>query len=256
MADIFFVPAPARVIPEMLKIAAVSGDDLVMDLGSGDGQILIAAARECGARGIGVEIDPVLVAQAARGAASAGVSERLTFVEEDLFRADLRAATVLMLYLLETINIRLRPKILRECRPGTRVVTYSFEMGEWQCDAHTPIAANGVSLWVVPANLSGEWRAEPCCAGAELTQLSLQQRYQELSGTATWKGVALPVTAGRARGCEFSLSLESTREPLTISGRIEEDEMRANFITADGGVCEWRGLRTPGTMQTLDPGAA
>ena len=124
VADIFFVPAPARVIPEMLKIAEVKADDLVMDLGSGDGQILIAAARDCGARGVGVEIEPALVAQAQAAAETAGLGERLEFHVQDFFEADLRPASVLMLYLLDSINVRLRPKILRECRPGTRVVTY------------------------------------------------------------------------------------------------------------------------------------
>jgi len=251
MADIFFVPAPARVIPEMLKIAAVTADDLVMDLGSGDGQILIAAARDCGARGVGVEIDPALVSQAQAAAEAAGVSGRLEFRVDDFFETDLRPASVLMLYLLDSINVRLRPKILRECRPGTRVVTYSFEMGEWQCDAHVPIAANGVSLWIVPADLSGEWQVSSAAPGRGIMALSLEQRFQELSGWVLLNGAHCPVITGRVRANDFSLAIEHSDGPLTITGRLEGERMHAAGCSGEDLAGEWLAVRKPITEAGL-----
>lgn len=251
MADIFFVPAPARVIPEMLKIADVKADDLVMDLGSGDGQILIAAARDCGARGVGVEIDPALVKQAQAAAEAAGVSGRLEFRVDDFFEADLRPASVLMLYLLDSINVRLRPKILRECRPGTRVVTYSFEMGEWQCDAHVPIAANGVSLWIVPADLSGEWQVSRAASGTGTLALSLVQRFQELSGSVLLNGTRCPVISGRVCANDFSLAIEHSDGPLTITGRVDGDRMHAAGGSFEDLAGEWLAVRKAGPATGL-----
>ena len=224
-----------------------------MDLGSGEGQILIAAARDCGARGVGVEIAPALVEKARRTALAAGVAERLEFRLQDFFGADLRQATVLMLYLLDSINVRLRPKILRECRPGTRVVTYSFEMGEWQCDAHTPIAANGVSLWIVPANVSGGWSTCEGSTDSGLSLLSLQQRFQELSGTAVLDGVVCPVIAGRVRGSEFSLAIGGAAETVTMNGRIEGEQMSAQLVASARSVGQWKAARQVASMRPIEP---
>lgn len=249
--DIFFVPAPERVVVEMLKIARIESSDVVMDLGSGEGQILIAAARDHGARGIGIELDPELVAKSQVRALDAGVAERLEFFEQDFFQADLRAATVLMLYLLDSINIRLRPKILAECRPGVRVVTYSFEMGEWLCDAHTPIAANGVSLWIVPANLTGIWRA----AATPLT-LTLRQRFQELAGSVAMEDGTHPILTGRVRGDEFTLSVEHPRGALTLFGHVRGEQMEAIFRLPSGEEAPWQGERELGTQRLLEEPAS
>lgn len=250
MADIFFVPAPARVVTEMLRIAEVTQDDLVMDLGSGDGQILLAAARDHGARGLGIEINPLLVTQARAAAEAGGFTDRLEYREQDFFEADLRPASVLMLYLLDSINVRLRPKILRECRPGTRVVTYSFEMGEWQCDAHIPIAANGVSLWIVPANLSGEWEVQGDGPRERSTMFVFEQRYQELNGTAVVAGTQRPILAGRVRGNEFSFAVGGSEEPITFSGRVDGEQLWWNDTGEfpDGSTA----LRRVGSMRPLE----
>jgi SAM-dependent methyltransferase len=246
-ADIFFVPAPVRVVTEMLKIADVNAGDLVMDLGSGDGQILIAAAKEHGSRGVGVEIDPALVAQSRAAADAAGVSGLLEFKVEDFFETDLRPASVLMLYLLDSINVRLRPKILHECRPGTRVVTYSFEMGEWQCDAHVPIAANGVSLWIVPANISGEWMA----AKEGGVALRLEQCFQELAGTVLLEGISYPVITGRVRGHEFMLAIERDGTSVTMTGRAEDDRMNLVIHQGECPDLEAFAVRTPASAAPL-----
>ncbi len=216
---------------------------MVMDLGSGDGQILFAAAREYGARGIGIEIDPLLVAQARTDAVRLSLADRVEFVEQDIFQADLRPATALMLYLLDSINLRLRPLILAQCTPGTRVVSYSFEMGDWGCDAHTPLAANGVSLWIVPADLSGEWRANSSDSPLALASLSLRQRFQELAGTATVGGASGKMVVGRVRGSAFSLSVEHEAGPILVTGRFQGDQLEASVTFPDLPSSSWKAAR-------------
>ena len=148
--DVPFVPTPAQAVSAMLKLAGVKKDDVVYDLGSGDGRIVIAAARQYGARGVGIDIDPARVAEGERNAAAAGVEKRVRFVRQDLFDADIRDATVVTLYLLPRLNQRLRPKLLAELRPGTRVVSYGFDMGDWVPDRSVEVGSSTVYLWVIP----------------------------------------------------------------------------------------------------------
>jgi len=153
--DAPFVPTPRDVVVEMMSVADVSADDVVFDLGSGDGRIPIIAAEEFGARGVGVEIDPELVAQSRDRAQEAGVSERVEFKQGDLFEADLSEATVVALYLWPEINLKLRPKLLRELDPGDRIVSHDFKMGEWEPDRRIDMGKgmtgkDVVYLWTVP----------------------------------------------------------------------------------------------------------
>ena len=176
----------------------------------------VAAAQQCGARAVGVELDAGLLAAAGARAEAAGVTERVELLCGDLFESDVRAATVVALYLLDSLNVRLRPKLLAECRPATRVVSYSFEMGDWEADAHTPIAANGVSLSVIPANFSGRWRVETSAGGFE--ELHLTQRYQRLGGTIRSGGQTRAIRSGTVKGGELSLTIEDA--PGTIFGQL------------------------------------
>jgi cyclopropane fatty-acyl-phospholipid synthase-like methyltransferase len=148
--DIHFAPTAPEVVEGMLRLARVTSADVVYDLGSGDGRIVIAAAQNYGARGVGIELDPKLVAEARRDAERAGVSDRVTFIEGDMFEADISEATVVTLYLLEQINERLRPKLTRELRPGARIVSHVFRMGGWRPDEQTVVAGRNVLLWRVP----------------------------------------------------------------------------------------------------------
>ena len=148
--DIHFVPTPEEVVEAMLRLADVGKDDVVYDLGSGDGRIPITAARRFGARGVGIDLDPKLVAQATRSAQDAGVGDRVRFIEGDIFEADISSATVVTLYLLSSINERLRPKLLKELRPGTRVVSHQFRMGDWQPERETVVDYRPLFLWRIP----------------------------------------------------------------------------------------------------------
>jgi ubiquinone/menaquinone biosynthesis C-methylase UbiE len=148
--DVPFVPTPENVVAKMLELAKVAPTDVVYDLGSGDGRIVIAAARRHGARGVGIDIDPQRVTEARANARKAGVAGRVEFHEGDLFKADIRAASVVTLYLLPSLNLRLRPKLLAELKPGTRVVSYGFDMGNWAPHATLQVESSTVYLWVVP----------------------------------------------------------------------------------------------------------
>jgi len=148
--DVLFVPTPQPVVEAMLDLAAVKRTDVVYDLGSGDGRILIAAAKKYGARGVGIEIDPALVKKARENAAAAGVSNRVRFITGNLFTADLRSATVVTLYLLQSLNERLRPKLIRELKPGTRVVSHVFNMGpEWPAEKTISVERSRIFLWTI-----------------------------------------------------------------------------------------------------------
>jgi hypothetical protein len=157
--DVPYVPTPESVVAEMLRVANVSQNDVIYDLGSGDGRIVITAAQEYGARGMGVDIDPALVQQANDRARQAGVSDRVQFVQQDLFETDISEATVVTLYLLPDVNLRLRPKLLEELRPGTRIVSHSFDMGDWEPEQVTQVDGRTIYYWVVPEEIPASLRS-------------------------------------------------------------------------------------------------
>ncbi len=147
--DVPYVPTPQTVVDEMLKLAAVTKGDLVYDLGSGDGRIVITAAKKYGVRGVGVDIDPDRIKEAIANAVQAGVTDRVKFIEQDLFQIDLKEASVVTLYLLPAINLKLRPKLWRELKPGTRVVSHSFDMGDWKPEKTVEVDGRTIYYWVI-----------------------------------------------------------------------------------------------------------
>ena len=153
--DVIFVPTPNEVVDAMLKMAEVTKADTVYDLGCGDGRIVIAAAQKYGARGVGIDIDPERVAEATENTRKAKVSDRVKIVQGDLFEADISAATVVTLYLLTDLNLKLRPKLLRDLKPGTRVVSHAFNMGDWKPERQARVQGTSVYLWRVPPRNAG-----------------------------------------------------------------------------------------------------
>jgi SAM-dependent methyltransferase len=149
--DVPYVPTPPNVVGRMLEIAGVDSSDVVYDLGCGDGRIVIAAAKDFGARGVGIDIDPERISEARANAKKAGVSDRVQFVEQDLFKADIGKATVVALYLLPEVNLRLQPKLMRELKPGTRIVSHSFDMGDWKPERTEEVDGRTIYFWTVPA---------------------------------------------------------------------------------------------------------
>jgi SAM-dependent methyltransferase len=155
--DVHYVPTPEKVVEKMLELAKVGKDDVVYDLGCGDGRIVITAAKKYGARGVGVDIDPQRIKESNENARQAGVTDRVKFLQQDLFEMDFSEATVVALYLLPSLNLRLRPKLLRDLKPGARIVSHAFDMGDWKPDKVVTIPADPdneitVYYWVVPAS--------------------------------------------------------------------------------------------------------
>jgi SAM-dependent methyltransferase len=148
--DVIFVPTPPGVVEAMLKLAKVTSSDVVYDLGSGDGRILIAAAKMYGARGVGIDIDPKLVGDATANARTDGVADKVTFLNEDLFTADISPATVVMLYLSSPLNLKLAGKLMKDLRPGTRIVSHAYDLGDWKPQQKQTVSGRMIYLWTIP----------------------------------------------------------------------------------------------------------
>lgn len=251
--DAPFIPTPPAVVAEMLRVAAVGAYDVVYDLGSGDGRIVIAAAKRHGARATGVEYDPRLVAVSRRNAGAAGVADRVRFLEGDLFKVDLSPATVVTVYLLPDVNRKLRDKLLAELRPGTRVVAHDFDMESWRPDRvesfYAPEKHNGrggesrVLLWIVPAEVRGAWRLESAALPAPgEVQLALGQNFQRIEGEATLGGLSATLREPALRGVLIRFSLDLGAGPLAFAGEVRGDEMVGTARGA-AGTWPWRATR-------------
>jgi SAM-dependent methyltransferase len=248
-----YVPTPQSTVDRMLELARVGPDDFVIDLGSGDGRIVITAAAKRGARGLGIEIEPDLVNLSEYYARRAGVADRAKFVTEDLFVADLRPATVLTLYLFRELNIKLRPRILEQLRPGARVVSHDWDLGdEWEPDFAETIPApdkpvgiertSKLFLWYVPAKVAGRWRLETPLVPGRSALLALAQEYQKFAGEVELEGVRQPIVGGRARGTAIRFTVpagsplagayEGTVDGARMRGTIARDGAPAGTFTA------------------------
>lgn len=256
--DTPYVPTPQAVVDRMLAVAEVSAGDTVIDLGSGDGRIMITAAQRHGARGFGVEIDPRLVQRSNEAARRLGVSDRVKFLRQDLFSTDFHEANVLTLYLLPDVNIALRPKILAELKPGTRVVSHDYDMREWRPDVQETVSAQDktvgvrkesmVYLWIVPARVEGDWTFELSSGGkTRRTRLVLQQRFQFVSGSVELPGQGdVPFSSGRLRGNEVRLVLPPgalDRGPVELVGRVSGDSLNGTVRRGEREVASWSARR-------------
>jgi methylase of polypeptide subunit release factors len=241
--DVVYVPTPQVVVDTMLTMAKVGAKDYVIDLGSGDGRIVITAAKKFGARGFGVDLDTVLLKRANDTAKTEGVADRAQFIEQNLFETDLSKATVITSYLLPEMNEKLRPKILR-LKPGTRVVAHDYHMGEWQPDDNDRLSVPektvgnpGVSfiyMWYVPADASGKWEIKVPVGGQSLAvDLDFSQRYQMLNGTARINDRSAQIQGARLRGEDvtFWLTLGSgaTAVRHEFVGRVQGDTINGTL---------------------------
>ena len=198
--DVPFVPTNQQTVEAMLRVANVGPGDFVIDLGSGDGRILVTAAKQRGARGFGVDIDPQRVSEAIENAKAAGVSDRVRFIRRNLYETKIAEATVVTLYLLPRVNIELRPRLLAELKPGTRVVSHDFDMGDWQADLRVSVrdAGSEVYYWVIPAQVAGRWQVRAAAPrGRQNFEVEFRQKYQELE--ATVRGFERPAAVSDAR---------------------------------------------------------
>ena len=232
-----YVPTPQTVVDRMLAMGRVNAQDYLIDLGSGDGRIVINAAKR-GARSLGIEYNPDLVALSKRNAAREGVADRARFVQGDIFETDFSQATVITMFLLPELNLQLRPTILK-LKPGTRVVSNSFDMGEWQADKELALGkAEGCDtvycrafLWVVPARVDGTWKFSP-------GEIDLQQEFQLFSGTARADQDRVPVVGGRLAGDRISFGIGDAR----YTGRVTGDAMEGT-VRSGGATTAWSARR-------------
>lgn len=236
--DVPYVPTPPEVVEQMLQMADVKPGDYVIDLGSGDGRIAIAAARK-GARAFGVDIDPERIQEAQENARKAGVQDKVTFNRQNLFETRIGEASVLTMYLLTKVNLDLRPRILDELKPGTRVVSHAFDMGDWTPDQHAEIGHRQVFMWIVPAKVAGRWQVAD---GAEGLELTLEQTFQYLRGSARIGGKTIEVGDGWLHGTEIMFTLADGRK---FHGRVHGDRMEATPASSGGSKTTptWRATR-------------
>jgi len=248
--DTPYVQSGMIVVATMLEMARVRGSDFVIDLGSGDGRIVIEAARRFGAHGLGIDYDPSLVKLATDNAAGAGVGDRVSFVQEDIFKSDFSAASVITMYLLPEYNMVLRPRLLA-MKPGTRIVSHDFAMGEWKPDAQRTVAVpdkpvgakkeSVIYFWVVPARVAGRWRSTLAPGGREV-DFELRQRFQVVSGSARIEGRAMALERATLRGPFLSFRVQDGERALRFNGHVS-----AGRISGQLGVGErsyrWRALR-------------
>lgn len=270
--DVHFVPTEPGVVRAMLEAAQVGPKDVVYDLGCGDGRIVIRAVKRYGARGVCVDIDPARIAESRHNADTAGVAGRITFREGDLFEMDLSNASVVALYLLPALNERLRPKLFRELRPGSRVVSNAFDMGDWKADR--VLRVNPVEpfpslayYWVMPTDAAGTWNVSVSEDGAskqakQVYQIRLDQRYQQITGTGSATGRPVSITDERLRGDRLSLtvhdSIAGRPAELRLSGRVTGDRAVGTVRDRDGRrTGAWSAVRSErGPRPELMPTAA
>jgi 16S rRNA G966 N2-methylase RsmD len=239
-----YVPTPQIVVDEMLNMANVTAKDFVVDLGSGDGRVIITAARNFKASGLGVDIDAKLVELANQQAKTAGVADRARFLEQDMFKTDLSRATVVTLYVMPDFMEKLRPKLISELKPGARIVAHDYYMSQWYPDRQfsltvpEKVKANGTDkaylyLWIVPSVVGGNWRLEFDAGGRQrqLIVLALAQQYQMIDASAENIVGPMKIENTLLRGNEISFDLMIGASPYRFTGRVNDNKMEGTAVT-------------------------
>jgi len=236
--DVVWVPTPESVVNKMLDLAKLTPQDFLVDLGSGDGRTVIAAAKK-GVRALGVEYNPDMVTISNREAARAGVTDNVKFVNGDIFATDFSQATVLTMYLLPSLNVRLRPTVL-DMKPGTRVVSHAFNMAEWEPDETANVEGRQAFLWLVPAKVGGNWTVQLAGQARELT---LQQTFQMLSGSLKSGAESAVLNDARMRGEEIRFAILESGVKREFAGRAQGNSMGGSVKTAGQPDASWTASR-------------
>jgi hypothetical protein len=251
-----YVPTPQVVVDAMLDFAKVGPRDFVVDLGSGDGRIVLTAAERHKARGVGVEIDPELVASSNEEANKRGIAERATFREEDVLKTKIDDATVVTLYLLPGMMQQLQAKFFAELKPGTRIVSHDFAFGEWKPDRETTVDVpekygtagqwkSTLFYWLVPARVGGDWRLSAPGLLAGDQPLYLIQKFQFLEGRLVRKARSVPLASGKLEADRISFRLVLPSGPIDFSGHVEHDRMSGQAMQGERAIA-WSATRSTG----------
>ncbi len=254
--DVPYVPTPVQVVEEMFRLAELKEGDVLLDLGCGDGRIPINAAVQYGIKAYGVDLNPERIRESIRNAHIAGVDHLVEFLEQDLFETDLTDAAVITMYLLPSVNLRLRPKILTYVKPGTRIVSHDFNMNEWIPDKDSMVyiedEAHTVYYWMVPANVTGEWALKIDKPSLEVT-IRFDQVFQFPQGRVMTEEEGWKVLEEQLKGDEFFFKLESPKLIWAFNGRIKGDVMRGEAERGGSGQkIAWEAVRNPDTKEPLD----
>jgi SAM-dependent methyltransferase len=229
--DVIWVPTPDDLVERMLRMAQTTPNDFVVDLGSGDGRTVIAAAKKFGARALGIEYNPDMVDLSTRNAQREGVTAKAKFVRGDIFETDFTQATVVTMYLLPGLNVKLRPRIL-DMKPGTRVVSHQFNMEDWQPDETTNLDGRRAYFWLVPAKVHGNWRVQ---SGADAWDLALEQKYQVLEGSVKLGAINAGLRDARMQGDRIAFAfVDAAGVKREFAGRVSGNAIEGT-VKADGG---------------------
>jgi|WetSurMetagenome_2_1015567.scaffolds.fasta_scaffold20055_4 SAM-dependent methyltransferase len=259
--DVPYVATPHEIADEMVRLADVKGDDVVYDLGCGDGRLVIDAVKKAGCRGVGIDIDPARIKESRQNAIIAGVQDRVQFVEQNFFESNVREATVMLIYLFPDVNIRLRAKFLAEMKPGSRLVSHAFDMGDWKPDKTAIIRFQRVYYWVIPANATGTWKWTAAGGRQMACALEVEQKYQAIRGTIAQGGRKTNLSDAKITGDRIAFATkesingrELTRE---FKGTINGDTITGTITYAEGPRVRnerWKATRDPSTLRPIEKG--
>ncbi len=255
--DVPWEPSPAHIVNEMISLAQVRSTDVVYDLGCGDGRAVITAAKRTGARAVGVDLDPQRIKECHENGVREEANGLVRFLNADLFETDVSEASVLFLFLFPHVNRRLRPKLLAELSPGTRIVSYCHDMEEWQPDHRIKVRTNYLYLWILPANVGGRWEGAIREERRRPLRLELQQEFQMVSGMVSFGDKVLFVRNARLEGDAFRFGgperSDESGNGSILSGSVK-GEVIEGVIQADklpGETVAWTARRDPSTRSPL-----
>lgn len=265
-SDVHYVPTSMNVVDAILELGGVGPGDFLVDLGSGDGRISIRAAKRFGTRGFGVEIEAHLVQMARDDARKQGVSDKVTFETRDLFGTDLGRATVITAYLLPSLNLRLRPQLFEQLKPGSRILTHDFDFGDWQPDRKLTIAVpdkpygaprSDIMLWVLPADFSGVWQwTAPGPGGDVRYEARIEQRFQVPSLVLIAQGLRLGVSEARISGNSLGFAVNSPAGLQRFSAELSGNTLRGQAVRGDGPGVSWMATRIKAGKMDIGTGGA
>ena len=238
--DVIWVPTPEDLVERMLRMAQTTPNDFVIDLGSGDGRIAIAAAKKFNARSMGIEYNPDMVELSTRNAAKEGVAGKVRFAKADIFESDFSQASVITMYLLPGLNLKLRPKLL-DMKPGTRIVSHQFNMDDWQPDEVTNIEGRRAYFWLVPAKVAGTWRL---VSGGEVLDVTLEQKYQMLEGTVKLGTINAGLRDAKLHGDRIDFAfVDQGGVRREFSGRVSGNALEGTMKLETGPESRWTGTK-------------